>query len=121
MGRELHVLVVEDHADSATAIARLLRAVGHRTQIAATYHRALELARQETFDLVICDISLPDGSGYDLMRHVQGLQKVKGIALSGFSSTTDLGDSQAAGFSAHLSKPIDFTRLRDAIDRICAP
>jgi hypothetical protein len=117
---KLRVLIVEDHADSATAIARLLRTVGHDARIANDFKSALALAGAEGFDLLICDISLPDGSGLDLMRQLHRMKPIKGIAMSGFASLADETNSRDAGFSAHLGKPLDFAKLRETIERVCA-
>ena len=116
----LRVLVVEDHADSATAIARLLRSFGYQPQVARDLKTAVELADRAPFDLLISDIRLPDGSGLDLMRQLRNLGPIKGIAMSGLASDADYQNSADAGFSAHLGKPLDFTRLRETIDRVCA-
>lgn len=114
----LSVLIVEDHHDSANAIARLLRTIGHRTQVAPDCRKALDLANAETFDLVISDISLPDGSGLELIGDLLRIRPIKGIALSGLTSGADEQNSRNAGFSEHLGKPIDFVKLRDSIDRL---
>ncbi len=116
----LRVLIVEDHVDSASAISRLLRAIGHRPHIAPDVKTAVSLTASETFDLLISDIKLPDGSGLDLMRHLAKVSSIKGIALSGYVSAVDERDSQDAGFSAHLGKPVDFTKLQQTIERVVA-
>ena len=116
----LRVLVVEDHADSAIAISRLLRSFGYKAQIARDLKSAVELADRDSFDLLISDIRLPDGSGLDLMRQLRIGKSMKGIAVSGLASDADRQESAAAGFSAHLGKPLDFSRLRETIDRVCA-
>lgn len=116
----LRVLIVEDHADSATAISRLLRSIGHHPHVAGDLGTARSLADAHTFDLLICDITLPDGSGLDLMRQLTRKSGLKGIAVSGHASTADEASSRAAGFSAHLAKPVDFARLRQVIDQVAA-
>ncbi len=118
VANQLRVLIVEDHADSATAIARLLRAVGHQPSVASDLSSALRLAEQSEFDLLISDIVLPDGSGLDLMRQLQRRRPLKGIAMSGFASVSDEGNSRSAGFSAHLGKPLDFAKLRETIEKV---
>lgn len=115
----LRVLVVEDHLDSAKAMARLLLACGHDAQVAHDVKGALALA-PTGFDLLISDISLPDGSGLELMRQMQTIKPIKGIAVSGFTSASDQRGSRDAGFGAHLGKPVDFSKLREAIDRVIA-
>jgi DNA-binding response OmpR family regulator len=59
---------------------------------------------------------LPDGNGLDLMRSLRATHGMTGIALSGFGTDEDLTASKAAGFVAHLTKPVDFERLRTAIN-----
>ena len=85
----LRVLVVEDHVDSATAVARLLKMEGHRPQVARDCKSAMSLAESEGFDLVISDIGLPDCSGHELMRLLKALSPIKGIALSGHVTPVD--------------------------------
>ena len=66
----MRILLVEDHADTAKLLGRLLGRMGYVVLTAGTVARALDLAETETFDLVISDVGLPDASGYDLMRQV---------------------------------------------------
>ena len=64
------------------------------------------------FDLVISDLGLPDGTGFELMTKLQGLQPgLRGIALSGYGMDDDVRRSLDAGFIAHLVKPVDFHQL----------
>ena len=66
---------------------------------------ARAIASREVFDLLISDIGLPDGNGCDLMAELRDRQGLVGIALTGYGMDEDVDRSQAAGFSAHLSKP----------------
>jgi DNA-binding response OmpR family regulator len=79
---------------------------------------ARALAASKRFDLLISDLGLPDGSGLELMRALRDAQGMKGIALSGFGTDEDVAASAAAGFAAHLTKPVDWDRLRAEIERI---
>jgi CheY-like chemotaxis protein len=108
----LRILLVEDHEDTRRAMSRLLRMQGHEVTTADTVRAALDLAARETFDLLISDIGLPDGSGLELMRQ---LRQVRGIALSGFGSEDDLRRSREAGFAHHLTKPVNFRTLEQLI------
>ena len=81
----------------------------------ATVGDAKCAAEKQKFDLVLCDIGLPDGNGLDLMRHLRETHGLTGIALSGFGAQEDLAASKAAGFAVHLIKPVDLDRLRQAI------
>jgi DNA-binding response OmpR family regulator len=85
---------------------------------AETLAGALELAASDRFDLVISDLGLPDGNGLDLMRALRQMEGPPGIALSGFGTAADVGASRAAGFAEHLTKPVDWERLKSAIERL---
>ena len=113
------ILLVEDHDDTARAMARLLDLSGFNVLTARTCAGAIQLCEKQPFDLLISDVGLPDGSGYDLMREViNRRQSVKGIAVSGYGSEQDIDQSLRAGFSIHLVKPVAFDTLRDAIRRV---
>ena len=114
----MRVLVVEDHEPTLTVLTRLLRQQGHDVLTASTVRDALLLAGNHTFDAVISDIGLPDGSGIDLMRQLTQKHGLRGIALSGYGMPQDRVMTQQAGFLAHLVKPINFEQLRDALKRI---
>jgi CheY-like chemotaxis protein len=78
---------------------------------------ALKLVDTETFDLLLSDLGLPDGSGVDLMREIrQHGSKLPGIALSGYGRDSDIQQSRDAGFVAHLTKPVDVQRLERTIE-----
>jgi PAS domain S-box-containing protein len=113
--RLLRILLVEDHPDTAEAMADLLRLMGHQVTVAGTVASALETAGSVGFDLVVSDIGLPDGSGQDLMRQLVSRHGLRGIALSGYGMEEDVLKSREAGFSAHLIKPVTPQILRDAI------
>src|SRR5262249_51934522 len=107
----LKVLLVEDHPDTLNMMARLLRHLKFSVSRARSVGSALEAAAAEDFDLLLCDIALPDGSGLDLMRALRTRESIKGIALSGFGMDEDVRRSHEAGFIAHLTKPVDLTKL----------
>ena len=88
------VLLVEDHADTRNVMRRLLSSFGCSVATAGTVREALDLADRETFDLLVSDIGLPDGSGLDVMKRMRARQKVRGIALSGFGQDHDLARSR---------------------------
>ena len=116
--RTLRLLIVEDHPDTARALSRLLQRSGYLVETASSVAGALQLAKRETFDLVISDLGLPDATGYELMRQLREFGEIKGIAMSGYGMDEDLRKSRDAGFSEHLVKPVDVVRLREAIHRV---
>lgn len=114
------ILLVDDHEDTLEFMSRLLRRFGHKVVTASNCRQALSLGRQEEFDLLIADIGLSDGSGYELLSALQAVSPIKGIVLSGYGMKSDVDRSIAAGFSAHLKKPCDISILTAAIDRVLA-
>ena len=117
----LRILLVEDHMPTARALSRLLKSFGHHPQAAATLASAFGLARDQTFDLLISDLGLPDGHGTTLMAELRK-SGLKGIALSGYGMQEDVARCIAAGFGCHLTKPITSAQLKEAIrDVVAAP
>ena len=116
---KLRILLVEDHADTALIMRRLLSAQGHKVQIASDVTTALNLAEQQTFDLLLSDMGLPDGTGLDLMRALRSKGiKWPGIALSGYGQESDIQQSREAGFAAHLVKPVNLPLLQQEIAKV---
>lgn len=116
----VRILLVEDHMDSAKALARLLGTVGHKVVTANTIAGALKTARSGKYDLLISDIGLPDGTGLELMRQLRVDSPICGIALSGYGMADDVRRSIEAGFTEHLTKPVNMDRLEESIARVTA-
>jgi PAS domain S-box-containing protein len=117
--RNIRVLLVEDHADTAKMMARLLRSRGMSVHAADTVATGLRAAAAEAFDVIVSDLGLPDGSGHDLLRQTRAAGiDTPAIVLSGFGSDKDRAQSAAAGFTAHLTKPIDFDLLIDTVRHV---
>jgi signal transduction histidine kinase/CheY-like chemotaxis protein len=109
------LLVVDDHYDTCTGMKMMLERRGYEITVAHSADQAVEKASESTFDLLISDIGLPDRSGYELMRELQASKGLRGIALSGFGMEHDVSKAHDAGFAEHLTKPINFERLEEAI------
>jgi PAS domain S-box-containing protein len=114
----LRVLLVEDHSDTREVLAALLGASGYAVKTAAGVEAALRLAAAERFDVVVSDLGLPDGTGYDLMRQLRDEFEIKGIALSGYGMEQDQQRSREAGFLDHVVKPVDISQLVLVIQRM---
>jgi signal transduction histidine kinase/CheY-like chemotaxis protein len=112
------VLVVDDHRDTCTGMKMMLERRGYEITVAHSAEQAVEKAHERDFDLLISDIGLPDRSGYDLMRELRESKSLPGIALSGFGSEHDVSKARAAGFAEHLTKPINFEQLEEAIQNL---
>jgi nitrogen-specific signal transduction histidine kinase/CheY-like chemotaxis protein len=116
--QHIQILFVEDHEDTARVLGRILQNAGFDVSHASSLTEARTLAAGRHFDLLISDLGLPDGSGLELMKALRDAQGLTGIALSGFGTEEDVAASTAAGFAAHLTKPVDWERLRSEIERL---
>jgi CheY-like chemotaxis protein len=109
------ILVVDDHADCASTLALLLRRDGYVVRTEGSYRSALEAATQERFDLLLSDIELRDGDGCDLLKEIQAMYRVPGIAVSAYGMAADVKRCLDAGFQSHIIKPFVYGRLCAAI------
>ncbi|MEU6144381.1 ATP-binding protein [Streptomyces sp. NPDC047081] len=117
----LAILIVEDNADLAETYRTLLERQGHRVTAVHRGNDALAATEQEPFDVVLCDLGLPDIDGYAVARAVRARpdgDRLRLIAVSGFSQGTDRALSRAAGFDAHLAKPLPLTDLLELLERL---
>jgi PAS domain S-box-containing protein len=114
----IRILMVEDNDDTSHVIKHLLERHGYAVEAVNTMNSALEAAQAGEFDLLISDIGLPDGSGIELMRTLQTIKPIRGIAVSGFGMEEDVRRSREAGFAEHLTKPISFKQLHEAVQRL---
>lgn len=116
----LRLLVVEDHHDTLSTLERLLKRRGFVVRTAGSIAESLEVAREYEFDVLVSDIGLPDGRGTELLQQIEGLRGEcpPSIAMSGFGMDEDLECSRQAGFSEHLTKPVEFSALLQAIVRL---
>src|SRR5256885_16795084 len=108
------VLVVDDHPDSAEASCLLLSALGYQCCPATTGTQALAEAENFRPDVVICDIGLPDISGYEVARTLRNRygSPLYLAALTGWDQPADRARALAAGFDQHLVKPANLKALR---------
>ncbi len=117
--RPLAILIVEDNTDLAATYRTLLERQGHHVTAVHTGADALTATESDVFDVVLCDLGLPDTDGYTVARTVRARphgSRPRLIAVSGFSQGTDRSLSRAAGFDAHLAKPLPLNDLLDLLD-----
>lgn len=103
------ILVVEDNADNLKLMTYLLRAFGHEVMTAGDGVEALDIARREALDLIVCDIQLPRLDGYGVAGQVKAHPALKGIPLVAVTALAMVGDRDkvlAAGFDGYIPKPI---------------
>jgi CheY-like chemotaxis protein len=112
--RPLKIFLVENHPDTVRWLSFYLEDEGHTVESAGTVAEATERLRQQPVDVLISDIGLPDGTGWDLLEQLQQDRPLFAIAMSGFGMSDDSARSLAAGFRHHLLKPFrtaDLDRL----------
>ena len=104
------VLVVDDNADSAEALALLLRVEGHLVETAHDGRSAVELAERFQPDAILLDLGMPGMNGYDVCEEIRSRswgESILMVAQTGWGQAQDRARTTAAGFDAHLTKPID--------------
>ncbi|MDQ6624613.1 MAG: PAS domain S-box protein [Verrucomicrobiota bacterium] len=116
--RKLRILMVEDHEHTSIVMSRLLRRAGHEVLTANSVQTSLDVLRSTKIDLLVSDLGLPDGNGFQVMRELAKRSEAKGIAVSGYGMDEDVAQSSAAGFSVHLTKPISPEQLQKAIEEV---
>ena len=118
--KHLRILVVEDHHDTAHALANLLAREAHRVRRVHTGAEALQAASEQPFDLLVCDLHLPDITGFDVMRQLKRDHGITGIAVSGFSTEENMERAGQAGFARYLAKPVLWETLKRTVAEVAS-
>lgn len=112
---KLKILLVEDEAATAEILSReLRRQSGHTVKTASSVKEALAAVEDHEYEILICDLGLPDGTGQDLMRELIARgNPICGVALSGYGMPEEIKSALQAGFKEHLTKP---TKIKDILE-----
>ena len=110
----LHVFLVEDHQDTLECLHTYLEAMGYDVSTADTMEKAVAAMPSTDCDVLLTDICLADGNGWELLRTLQLYRPIYAIAMSGFCLGSERFRSQEAGFRHHLLKPF----RPDQLDRL---
>ncbi|HYC69623.1 MAG TPA: PAS domain S-box protein [Opitutaceae bacterium] len=117
----VRVLLVEDHAATRETVARLLARRNYDVTAVGSAAEARLAATGQKFEVLVSDVGLPDGDGYELMMELRRAQPgLRGIAVSGYGMDEDLSRSRHAGFAAHLVKPVSISALDETLRRLLA-
>ena len=111
-------LVVDDNPDITEVLAAVLRHAGYTVSSAHSAPDALEMALARHYDVIVSDIGMPGMTGHELASALRALPEYRGVpmvAVTGFDMYDDREQSEVAGFSAHLKKPVDPSALIRAI------
>ncbi len=113
----LRILVVENHADTREILISLLgRAWAHRSRCRLV-RSALRIAPRARCDVLISDIGLPDGDGWELLGQLNLPRPMYAIAMSGYGMKADRTRSKVAGYRHHLVKPMGIEQLEAILER----
>jgi CheY-like chemotaxis protein len=113
------VLIIEDNADAAETLQALLEIFGYRVEVASSGPAGVEMAQRARPDIVLCDLGLPGMDGYAVaatLRADPATASARLIAVSGYGQDEDRRRSAAAGFDAHLVKPVEAELLQPLLD-----
>ncbi len=113
--KPLRILVVENHPDTLLALQLYLEDIGHEVVTAVDITEALAKLAEARCNVLISDIGLPDGTGWDLLERAGAMPHVYAIAMSGFGMNADSERSRAAGYRHHLLKPFKPEELDKAL------
>jgi CheY-like chemotaxis protein len=116
--RALRVFIVENHEDTRFLLGLLLEQMGHTVFSAPTLKEALDAVPAARCDVLISDIGLPDGNGWELMARLGETRPRYAIAMSGFGMTSDRQRSLSAGYRHHLLKPVEPNQLENLLDDV---
>jgi CheY-like chemotaxis protein len=117
------ILVVDDNVDAARMMADALEAVGHDTRVAFDGPAALEVAAGFQPDAALLDLGLPLMDGYELAEQLVEADLRRSlilVAVTGYGQLSDQERTRAAGFHAHIVKPVDLSQLMNLLERLLA-
>ena len=93
---------------------------GHTVTAAGAVAQARSAIAVGTFDLLLSDISLPDGSGIEVVAILREKSDAPAVAMSGYGMDADLARARAAGFTEHIVKPVGRESLRELLAKVSA-
>ncbi len=116
------ILVVDDNVDAARLLADALEAAGYETRVAFDGPGALDAATEFQPDAALLDLGLPLMDGYEVARQIANAavdhRRPILVAVTGYGQVSDREKSQAAGFDAHVVKPVDTAQLMNVLQRL---
>lgn len=115
----MKILVVDDESDLAQTLARFLEGLGHDCGIALSVQGAIDSITHDLPDVVLSDVQLPDGDGFDVMVHVRRtLPQTPVIIMTAYHSPTVEQAARQSGAAAYLRKPFALVDLGKIIEII---
>jgi hypothetical protein len=121
----LRILAVDDNDDTLDLLTIILEGYGVQVTTARSASAALNLIKQQSFDVLVSDLAMPEKDGYWLIRQIRNLPPEKGglidaIALTAIAGEVERNNSVKAGFNIHLTKPIEPNKLVVVVNQLVA-
>jgi len=118
----LKILVVDDEPDMVSTCVRILKRLGYDCLTAQDGPEAIRLIDDQRPDLVVTDLHLPIGDGFEVSRHVRrSLPRTPVIVVTAYHTPDTVGQAYANGASGYLAKPFSNAEFSDAIRKALAP
>jgi CheY-like chemotaxis protein len=118
MKTKLRILLVENHVDTRESLRMLMEVCGHVVLGVGTMQEALERLESEDWDVLLSDIGLPDGSGWELLTRAHPHHAPYAIAMSGYGMKADRERSLAVGYQHHLVKPMAPEQIEQILETV---
>ena len=116
----MNVFIVENHPDTLRSLQMYLEDLGHKVSTAMTVRDALGTLPSLRCEVLICDIGLPDGTGWELLAKLNLPYPIFAVAMSGFGQNADSARSESAGFRRHLLKPFRAAEIDEMLAEAAA-
>lgn len=121
----IRVLAVDDQPDALELVRDVLAAAGAEVETASSATEAAEKAGRFAADVLVTDVGMPGEDGYSLLRRLrtggEAARRIPAVALTAYARPEDVEQAHAAGFEAHLPKPVDAGRLVGTVARLARP
>jgi CheY-like chemotaxis protein len=118
MSHSLQILIVEDHRNQDSALSSLLQQAGHHVTTVDSGAKAIDAVRDKYFDVVLCDLALPDVDGCALLSDLLKIRSLKAIAIMAYEMEEQEARAKAAGFVDHIFKPVLAYKLFEMLDHL---
>src|SRR5260221_13213081 len=118
MNTVLRILIIENHEVTASFISLFLKRAGHEVIAVPDAQTALGRDDLASFDVILSDIGLPDGNGWDLMKKLRPNTNAFAIRMNGFGGEADVQRGLEAGYQLHLVKPFVPAALEDVLRKV---
>ena len=124
--KSLHILIAEDNPINQKLAVRLLQKQGHTSTVANNGREAVERWACQTFDAILMDMMMPEMDGLEATITIREREKITGqhipiIAITANAMSGDRDKCLAAGMDDYISKPVEVTKLYEALNRLTAP